>query len=105
VLVFRRSPEFNTWLDQLTDLRARARILTRLDRASLGNLGDCKPIGDGVSEMRVDVGPGYRIYFVRQGVEVYVLLVGGDKSSQKRDIQIALAMARELRQERDPHEH
>ena len=55
--------------------------------------------------MRVDVGPGYRIYFVGQGVEVYVLLVGGDKSSQKRDIQIALAMARELKQERDPHEH
>jgi putative addiction module killer protein len=86
-------------------MRARARILTRLDRASLGNLGDCKPIGEGVSEMRVDVGPDYRIYFVRQGVEVYVLLVGGDKSSQKRDIQIALAMARELKQERDPHEH
>ena len=61
--------------------------------------------GQGVSEMRVDVGPGYRIYFVGQGVEVYVLLVGGDKSSQKRDIQIALAMARELKQERDPHEH
>jgi putative addiction module killer protein len=76
-----------------------------LDRASLGNLGDCRPIGEGVSEMRVDVGPGYRIYFVRQGVEVYVLLVGGDKSSQKRDIQIALAMARELKQERDLHEH
>jgi putative addiction module killer protein len=99
VLVFRRSPEFNTWLDQLTDLRARARILTRLDRASLGNFGDCKPIGEGVSEMRVDVGSGCRVYFVRKGVEVYVLLMGGDKSTQKRDIQLALAMARKLKQE------
>ena len=102
MLVFRRSPEFHTWLGQLADLRARARILTRLDRASLRNFGDCKPVGEGVSEMRIDVGPGYRIYFVREGGEVYVLLVGGDKSSQKRDIQIALAMARKLKQERGP---
>jgi putative addiction module killer protein len=70
-----------------------------VDRASLGNFGDCRPIGEGVSEMRVDVGPGYRIYFVRKGVEVYVLLVGGDKSSQKRDIEVALAMARKMKQE------
>ena len=96
MLVFRRSPEFDTWLGRLADLRARARILTRLDRASLGNFGDCEPVGEGVSEMRIDVGAGYRVYF---GGEVYVLLMGGDKSSQKRDIRTALAMARQLRQE------
>ena len=61
-----------------------------------------KPVGEGVSEMRINVGPGYRIYFVREGAAVYLLLLGGDKSSQKRDIEQALAMARELKQERDP---
>ncbi len=99
MLVFRRSPEFDTWLSQLADLRARARILTRLDRASLGNFGNCEPIGEGVSEMQIDVGAGYRVYFVRKSGEVYVLLMGGDKSSQKRDIRTALAMARQLKQE------
>ena len=99
MLVFRRSPEFDTWLSQLADLRARARILTRLDRASLGNFGNCEPIGEGVSEMQIDVGAGYRVYFVRESGEVYVLLMGGDKSSQKRDIRTALAMARQLKQE------
>ena len=99
MLVFRRSPEFDTWLSQLADLRARARILTRLDRASLGNFGNCEPIGEGVSEMRIDVGAGYQVYFVRKSGEVYVLLMGGDKSSQKRDIRTALAMARQLKQE------
>jgi putative addiction module killer protein len=97
VLVFQQSPEFEAWLDKLTDTRAKARILARVDRASLGNFGDCKPIGEGVSEMRVDIGPGYRIYFVRKGDEVYLLLIGGDKSTQKRDIQQALAMARKLK--------
>jgi putative addiction module killer protein len=86
-------------ISRLTDLRARARILTRLDRASLGNFGNCEPIGEGVSEMRIDVGAGYRVYFVRESGEVYVLLMGGDKSSQKRDIRTALAMARQLKQE------
>jgi putative addiction module killer protein len=73
-----------------------------LDQASLGNFGDCKPIGEGVSEMRINFGPGYRLYFVREGAAVYLLLLGGDKSSQKRDIELALAMARKLKQERDP---
>jgi putative addiction module killer protein len=99
VLVIQRSPEFDAWLDQLADLRARARIVSRIDRASLGNFGDTKPIGEGVNEMRVDVGPGYRIYFVRKGLEVYLLLTGGDKSSQKRDIELALAMARKLKEQ------
>ena len=99
MLVFQQSPRFEAWLDQLTDTRAKARIVARVRRATFGNFGDCKPIGEGVSEMRVDVGSGYRIYFVRKGVEVYVLLMGGDKSSQKRDIRTALAMARKLKQE------
>jgi putative addiction module killer protein len=100
VLVIQRSPEFDAWLDQLADTRARARIVSRIDRASLGNFGDTKPVGEGVFEMRVDVGPGYRIYFIRKGAEVYPLLTGGDKSSQKRDIQQALAMARKLKEQR-----
>jgi putative addiction module killer protein len=83
VLVFRRSPEFDTWLGRLADLRARARILTRLDRASLGNFGDCEPVGEGVSEMRIDVGAGYRVYFFREGGEVYVLLMAA--TSRRRN--------------------
>ncbi len=98
MLVFRRSPRFEAWLRRLADQKARARIFERLDQASLGNFGDCKPIGEGVSEMRINFGPGYRIYFVREGAAVYLLLVGGDKSSQKRDIKLALDMARELRE-------
>ena len=75
--------------------------MARLTRAEQGNFGDCKPIGEGVSEMRIDFGPGYRVYFVRQGAAVYFLLVGGDKSSQDRDIEQAKTMARELKQERE----
>jgi putative addiction module killer protein len=99
VLVSQRSSEFDAWLDRLADLRARARIVARVRRATLGNFGDTKPVGEGVSEMRIDVGPGYRIYFVRRGIEVYVLLVGGDKSTQKRDIEQAIAMARKLKEQ------
>lgn len=99
MLVIQRSSEFDAWLDRLADLRARARIVARVRRATLGNFGDTKPVGEGVSEMRIDVGPGYRIYFVRRGIEVYVLLVGGDKSTQKRDIEQAIAMARKLKEQ------
>jgi putative addiction module killer protein len=99
VLVIQRSSEFDAWLDRLADLRARARIVARVRRATLGNFGDTKPVGEGVSEMRIDVGPGYRIYFVRRGIEVYVLLVGGDKSTQKRDIEQAIAIARKLKEQ------
>ena len=99
MLVIQRSSEFDAWLDRLADLRARARIVARVRRATLGNFGDTKPVGEGVSEMRIDVGPGYRIYFVRRGIEVYVLLVGGDKSAQKRDIEQAIAMARKLKEQ------
>jgi putative addiction module killer protein len=80
-------------------LRARARIVARVRRATFGNFGDCKPVGEGVSEMPVDVCRGYRLYFIRKGAEVYLLLVGGDKSTQKRDIERAMAMARKLREQ------
>jgi putative addiction module killer protein len=99
VLVIQRSSEFDAWLSRLPDTRARARIVARVRRATLGNFGDTKPVGEGVSEMRVNVGPGYRIYFVRKGLEFYLLLVGGSKSTQKRDIQQALAMARKLKEQ------
>jgi putative addiction module killer protein len=93
--------EVDAWIRGLADQRARARILNRLDRASLGNFGGCAPVGEGVAEMRIDYGPGYRVYFIRQGAPVYLLLTGGDKSTQHRDIERAKAMARELKQERD----
>ena len=100
MFTLRRSTDFDDWLTGLSDLKAKARILARLTSAEFGNFGDCKPVGDGVSEMRIDVGGGYRVYFVRDGPSVYVLLVGGDKGSQKRDIRQAKAMARELKEAR-----
>lgn len=92
-----RSSEFDAWIEALKDSKAKARILTRLDSASLGNFGDCKPVGEGVSEMRVHVGAGYRVYYVRTHLTVYVLLTGGDKSSQNKDIARAKQMARKLK--------
>jgi putative addiction module killer protein len=91
------TPEFEQWLEKLRDVKGKARILSRLDSAALGNFGDCQSVGDGVSEMRIHFGPGYRVYFTRRGTFIYVLLVGGDKSTQKRDIKRALKMARELK--------
>ena len=93
---FLRSGEFDTWLAGLKDKVGRARIAHRIRSAEHGNFGDCEPVGEGVSEMRVHVGPGYRIYFVRRAGVVYLLLLGGDKSSQKRDIKRAIEMARAL---------
>ena len=91
------TPEFEQSLERLRDAKGKARILARLDSAALGNFGDCQSVGDGVSEMRIHFGPGYRAYFTRRGTFVYVLLIGGDKSTQKRDIKRALTMARELK--------
>jgi putative addiction module killer protein len=95
---FVRSADFDAWLSALDDHKAKARILARLRSATLGNFGDCAAVGEGVSEMRVHVGPGYRVYFVRMEATVYVLLIGGDKSSQKRDIARAKQMAHELKE-------
>ena len=87
---------FDGWFTGLRDIRAKVRIQARFDRASLGNFGDCEPVGEGVSEMRIHYGPGYRVYFVQRGFEVVILLAGGDKSSQPKDIKRALELARRL---------
>lgn len=87
---------FAVWLDGLRDLRARARVQARIERLAAGNQGDVEPVGEGVSEMRIDYGPGYRVYFKKQGRELVVLLAGGDKSSQKADIRDAIRLARDL---------
>jgi putative addiction module killer protein len=92
----RETEVFAAWFAGLRDREARARITVRIRRLSLGNPGDVKPVGTGVSEMRIDYGPGYRVYFVRRGEAVVVLLCGGDKRDQDRDIARALELAREL---------
>ncbi len=101
VVVFRsrdgRVP-FEEWLNALDDQQAVARILARLARVRLGNLGDCKPVGEGVSELRVGYGPGYRVYFGQQGQTLVVLLCGGDKRTQDRDIRLAKQYWREFKQ-------
>lgn len=87
---------FARWFRKLRDRQAWARIQVRIDRLVLGLPGDVRPVGEGVSELRVDYGPGYRVYFVRHGDVVIVLLAGGDKASQDRDIPVALELARSL---------
>src|SRR4051812_31459660 len=92
----RQTDVFADWFADLRDRQARARITVRIRRLSLGNPGDVKAIGSGVSEMRIDHGPGYRVYFVRRGGTVILLLCGGDKQTQDRDIARAKELAREL---------
>jgi putative addiction module killer protein len=92
----RKTGHFAKWIDGLDDIRARARILVRIERLATGNSGDVKPIGEGVSELRIDYGPGYRIYFTQRGRSVVILLAGGVKRSQDRDIRTALRLARNL---------
>lgn len=87
---------FDQWFDGLRDKQAKRRIHARIDRAEGGHFGDCKPVGEGVSEMRIDCGPGYRIYFAQRGLELVILLAGGDKSTQQKDIDTALKLARDL---------
>jgi putative addiction module killer protein len=92
----RKTQIFAQWIDTLRDLRARARIQARIERLAMGNAGDVKPVGEGVSELRIDYGPGYRVYFKKHRQTLILLLVGGDKSSQTRDIKRALSLARNL---------
>ena len=92
----RKTEVYAKWLDGLRDVRARARILARIERLADGNPGDARPVGEGISELRVDYGPGYRVYFTRQGRTILVLLAGGDKRTQSRDIATALRLARNL---------
>lgn len=89
---------FDSWYQKLKDREAARFIQVRIDRSEDGNFGDCKPISEGVSEMRLHVGPDYRLYFMQQGLEIVILLAGGNKSSQSRDIEIALQLAREIRE-------
>jgi len=93
---FEKSDEFDAWFAGLQDHVGKAQIALRLDRATKGNFGDCEPVGDGVSEMRIHYGPGYRVYFTRRAMVLYLLLLGGDKSTQKRDIKQAIKMAKTL---------
>ncbi|VTU30574.1 putative addiction module killer protein [Variovorax sp. PBL-H6] len=92
-----KSEPFATWLDSLGDTLARARVLMRLDRVEDGHFGDVGHVGEGVYEMRINHGPGYRLYYYREGESVIFMLLGGDKGSQKRDIKKAISMANELR--------
>lgn len=91
----RKTRQFLDWLRALKDLQAIARIQIRIDRLSLGNAGDVGPVGEGVSELRIDYGPGYRVYFVQRGKTFVLLLCGGDKKTQQRDISRAKTLARE----------
>lgn len=91
----RKTDEFDRWLRDLKDLRAFAQINRRINRASQGNIGDCKSVGDKVFELRIDCGPGYRLYFTQKGKEFILLLIGGDKSSQRKDIETAKTLAKE----------
>jgi putative addiction module killer protein len=92
----RQTEVFSKWLRELRDRQARARIQTRIDRLQLGLAGDVKPAGEGVSELRIDYGPGYRVYFIRRGRELVILLAGGDKRTQDRDIKTAMELGRNL---------
>ena len=96
VLKIRKTELFANWLDSLRDVRARARVQVRIERLAAGNPGDVQPVGEGVSELRIDYGPGYQVYFKKIGSEVLILLAGGDKRTQGADIKTALRLARNL---------
>jgi putative addiction module killer protein len=92
----RQTETFARWFARLRDRRAQRRVQARIDRLQIGNAGDVRPVGEGVLEMRIDYGPGYRVYFVQRGVALVILLAGGDKGTQPRDIVLAHKLARDL---------
>ncbi|MDD2762325.1 MAG: type II toxin-antitoxin system RelE/ParE family toxin [Methylomonas sp.] len=94
--LIQQTESFAKWHGGLKDLKAKIAISRRIDRAQAGNLGDCKPVGEGLSEMRIDVGAGYRVYFTLRGAMLVILLAGGDKSTQQADIKRAIALVKEL---------
>ena len=96
MIEIRKTERFAKWIDSLQDIRARARILARIERLATGNPGDVKAVGEGVSELRIDYGPGYRVYYTQYGRSVVVLLAGGDKSTQAKDIKTAIRLAKNL---------
>ena len=93
-----KTETFVRWLDGLRDIRARARVQARIERLAIGNPGDVQPVGEGVSELRINYGPGYRVYYRKRGRELVILLAGGDKSTQASDIKTALRLAREIQE-------
>ena len=96
MIEIRKTEAYARWIDGLRDIRARARSLARVERLAMGNPGDVGPVGEGVSELRINYGAGYRVYFSQRGRELVILLGGGDKSTQARDIKTALRLARNL---------
>lgn len=96
MIEIRKTEKYAQWLDGLGDINARARIQIRIECLAAGNAGDVKPVGEGVSELRIDYGPGYRVYFTKRGHELVILLAGGDKSTQATDIKTALRLAHNL---------
>ncbi len=96
MIEIRKTEVYAKWLDDLRDIQARARILVRIERLATGNPGDVRPVGEGVSELRIDYGPGYRVYYAKHGREVVILLAGGDKRTQAKDIKTALHLAHNL---------
>jgi putative addiction module killer protein len=96
--IISKSQAFDKWFDGLKDTKGRFRVQARIDRAELGNFGDCEPVGEGVSEMRIHFGPGYRVYFAQRGSLIVLLLVGGDKSTQAKDIKVAIKLNREIKE-------
>lgn len=98
MFTIRRTRDYANWIKTLRDFRAQARIADRIDRLAAGNPGDVNPVGEGVSELRINYGPGYRVYFARDGSIVYVLLCGGDKNTQDKDIRLAKKLAQQLKE-------
>lgn len=97
---FHETTHYSEWFETLRDIRGRARIAARVESAKAGNFGDYKVLDDGICEMRIDFGPGYRVYYAQEGLHVYLLIIGGDKSTQKRDIAKAKELWRAIKEER-----